>query len=173
MMVNLFKNFVFWYSAGRLANLYPAHFTFNKTILKYSCMKFAINHIQHIGIPVTDIKVSENFYGRLGFVNVMDSSFEYKGGRGVVAMMKRGGMIIELYQLPDSELLEIKSRKDGHVDHIAFDVDDIGQAFMELKDAGFDIIEEDPVFLPFWKNGCRYINVHGPDGERLEFNQVL
>ena len=24
-----------------------------------------------------------------------------------------------------------------------------------------------------WKNGCKYFNVLGPDGERLEFNQIL
>ena len=29
------------------------------------------------------------------------------------------------------------------------------------------------VFLPFWKNGCNYLNITGPDGERLEFNQIL
>ena len=39
--------------------------------------------------------------------------------------------------------------------------------------AGFKVIEEAPVFLPFWKNGCKYFNITGPDGERLEFNQIL
>ena len=27
--------------------------------------------------------------------------------------------------------------------------------------------------LSFWKNGCNYFNITGPDGERLEFNQIL
>lgn len=136
-------------------------------------MNFAINHIQHIGIPVTNIAVSEYFYKKLGFNNVMNSAFDHKGSKGMVAMMQRGTMIIEIYQLPNSELTEIKGRKDGHIDHIAFDVDDIDQAFMELKENDFDIIEDEPVYLPFWKNGCRYFNMHGPDGERLEFNQIL
>lgn len=136
-------------------------------------MNFAINHIQHIGIPVTNIQLSEIFYEKLGFKNVMSSSFDYMGGKGIVAMMQRETMIIELYQLPETELPEIQNRKDGHVDHIAFDVDDIEKAFVELKNAGFSVIENEPVFLPFWKNGCKYFNVHGPDGERLEFNQLL
>ena len=34
-----------------------------------------INNIQHIGIPVTDILVSEGFYKRLGFSNVMQAGF--------------------------------------------------------------------------------------------------
>jgi lactoylglutathione lyase len=52
-------------------------------------------------------------------------------------------------------------------------VSDIDEAFIELKNAGFNVIEEAPVFLPFWKNGCRYFNITGPDEERLEFNQIL
>jgi len=132
-----------------------------------------INHIQHIGLPVTDLRVSEAFYERLGFTNVMASGFDYRGGRGSVAMMKRGGMILELYRMPEAELQEIRNRKDGHIDHIAFDVDSIDDTFAALKGAAFFVVEEEPVFLPFWKNGCKYFNVVGPDGERLEFNQIL
>jgi catechol 2,3-dioxygenase-like lactoylglutathione lyase family enzyme len=136
-------------------------------------MKLKINHIQHIGIPVADIKASEVFYKRLGFKNVMASTFEYNGGKGTVGMMKLNEMIIELYQMPEAELKEIRSRQNGHIDHIAFDVDDIDETFRELKLASFNILEEAPVFLSFWKNGCKYFNITGPDGERLEFNQIL
>jgi lactoylglutathione lyase len=137
-------------------------------------MNLKINHIQHIGIPVTDIKKSEAFYENLGFTNVMTSSFEIESEKGgIVAMMKRETMIIELYQMPESKLSEIKSRKDGHVDHIAFDVDDIDLTFTILKENGFQILEEQPVFLNFWDKGCSYFNILGPDGERLEFNQII
>jgi len=78
-----------------------------------------------------------------------------------------------LYQMPQKELAAIAARKDGHVDHIAFDVSDIETTFAVLKDGGYNIIESTPVFLQFWKNGCKYFNIIGPDGERLEFNQVL
>lgn len=136
-------------------------------------MNIKLNHIQHIGVPVTDIKRSETFYEKLGFKNVMGTNFEYNGGRGTVAMMQLNEMIIELYQMPEAELKEIRERKNGHIDHIAFDVDDIDATFKELKQAAFNILEEAPVFLSFWKNGCRYFNITGPDGERLEFNQIL
>jgi catechol 2,3-dioxygenase-like lactoylglutathione lyase family enzyme len=132
-----------------------------------------LNHIQHIGIPVTDIKISEAFYERLGFKNVMGSSFDYNGGKGTVAMMQLNEMILELYQMPENELKEIRSRKNGHIDHVAFDVDDIDKTFEQIKAAAFSVIEEQPVFLSFWKNGCKYFNITGPDGERLEFNQIL
>lgn len=136
-------------------------------------MNLKLNHIQHVGIPVTDIKISEAFYERLGFTNVMATTFQYNGGTGNVVMMKMNDMIIELYQMPENELQEIKQRKNGHIDHIAFDVDDIDKTFSELKQNNFTVLEEEPVFLSFWKNGCKYFNITGPDGERLEFNQIL
>lgn len=136
-------------------------------------MNFKINQLQHVGIPVTDLNASETFYNTLGFKNVMVSDFDFNGSKGKVAMMQQGDMIIEIYQMPESELAEVRNRKNGHIDHIAFDVADIEEAYDELKLAGFAIIEEAPVFLPFWKNGCKYFNITGPDGERLEFNQIL
>ena len=132
-----------------------------------------INSIQHIGIPVTDVAASEVFYKRLGFENVMQSPFQEEGQAGTCIMMKNKSIIIELYQLPEHKLQEIRERKDGHIDHITFDVDDIDLAFSTLKNDSFRIIEEAPVFLSFWQNGCKYFNILGPDGERLEFNQIL
>ncbi len=89
-------------------------------------------------------------------------------------MMQRDEMIMELYQMPESVLPEIRSRNNGHIDHIAFDVANIDEAYALIKQGGFNIIEAEPVFLrEFWKNGCKYFNITGPDGEKLEFNQVL
>lgn len=137
-------------------------------------MNLKINHIQHIGIPVNDIIISEAFYKKLGFKNIMSSTFEIESEEGgIVAMMERNNMIIELYQMPESKLSEIRDRKNGHIDHIDFDVDDIDITFRKLKENDFQIIEEQPVFLNFWKKGCKYFNILGPNGERLEFNQIL
>lgn len=136
-------------------------------------VSITINHLQHVGIPVTDIVVSEAFYHRLGFTNVMQSVFTMEGESGTCIMMENNSVIIELYQLPEQKLEAIRNRKDGHIDHIAFDVPDIDLAFSTLKKASFHITEEEPVFLSFWKKGCKYFNILGPDGERLEFNQIL
>lgn len=137
-------------------------------------MDLKINHIQHIGIPVSNIEKSIAFYEQFGFKNVMPSTFEIQGEKGgIVAMMERDSMILELYQLPASHLSEITKRKDGHIDHIAFDVDDIDLAFATIKENHFTILEKEPVFLNFWNKGCKYFNVLGPDGERLEFNEII
>ena len=136
-------------------------------------MNLNISKIQHIGIPVTDLDRSEAFYKSLGFENVMANTFQHSGATVRVAMMQQGTVIVEIYQLPAAALESISQRRDGHVDHIAFDSDDVDLAFQTLKAGGYEVLEPAPVFLPFWKNGCKYFNIKGPDGERLEFNQIL
>jgi lactoylglutathione lyase len=132
-----------------------------------------IHKVQHIGIPAHNLEISIPFYERLGFENVMESPFEFDGGYGTCVMMKNHEVIVELYQMPDKQLAEIKQRKNGHVDHFAIDVSDVDVAFDTLKKAGFEILESTPTFLPFWKNGTRFFNVKGPSGETIEFNQIL
>lgn len=136
-------------------------------------MDIQINYLQHVGLPVTDLAVSQAFYKSLGFKNVMSSTFEHNGGTGNVAMMKLGSIIIELYQMPQPELSEVRKRTNGRIDHIAFDVDDIDATYSQLKSAGFTIVEDKPVYLAFWEKGCKYFNILGPGGERLEFCQIL
>jgi catechol 2,3-dioxygenase-like lactoylglutathione lyase family enzyme len=129
--------------------------------------------VQHIGIPVSNLMKSKAFYEKLGFDCVMRSKFPYEDAEGEAVMMQRGPVIMELYQMPEPELSEIRKREDGHIDHIAFDVNDIDAVYDELKQAGFNMIEDSPVFIDFWENGCKYFNVLGPDNERLEFDERL
>lgn len=103
----------------------------------------------------------------------MSSNFIHLNEEGQVLMMQSGEVIVELYQLPKKNLKEINQRQNGSIDHIAFIVEDIHVLFEELKSRDFKIIEDAPVYLPFWKNGCRYFYILRPNGERLEFNQIL
>lgn len=136
-------------------------------------MSISISAIQHVGIPVTNLGISIPFYESLGFSVAMQSTFAHPDGEGQVVMMRSGDVIMELYQFPAPALEEIRSRSHGHIDHIAFDVTDVQAVFQELKSRHFTIQEEAPVFLAFWEKGCMYFNIIGPDGERLEFNQLI
>lgn len=140
---------------------------------KESLLQNNLGGLQHIGIPVSDLDRSVEFYKRFGFKRVLTSKVEEKEGTVKVAMMQHEKLIIELYQLYGEELETLKSRSDGHVDHIAFNVKDIDKAFKEIKAAGFETIEDKPVFLDFWENGCKYFAIRGPGGEKLEFNEIL
>ena len=131
--------------------------------------------IQHLGIPVTDLETSVSFYSRLGFKRILASKVEVpeENDRILVAFMEQRGIVIELYQVTLQARKELITRRDGHVDHIAFDVEDVDKAFTQLKEADFEIIEDKPVLLDFWERGCKYFTVRGPGGEKLEFNQIL
>jgi catechol 2,3-dioxygenase-like lactoylglutathione lyase family enzyme len=130
--------------------------------------------LQHIGLPVTDLERSKAFYARLGFAEAMRTDLPGASEAVQVAMMHHEGLTIELYQLEQDERQEIALRSDGHIDHIALDVMDIEQAYKEICEAGLQILEENaPVFLPFWEHGVRFFTIRGPDGEKVEFNQIL
>lgn len=136
-------------------------------------MQLKLNGLQHIGIPVTDLKRSETFYEKLGFSNVMSADFELEGEKGYVAMMQLGALVIELYQMPPTQLEEVKQRGNGRIDHFAFDVEDVDATYNQLKENGFEPVETVPVRLNFWSRGVRFFFILGPDGERIEFNQIL
>jgi lactoylglutathione lyase len=141
--------------------------------LKPSAAGQTIRGWSHLGIPVTDINESRNFYARFGFVDIMSAEIPQTGCAIKCSMMQKDGFTIELYQLCGDALKEISKRKDGRIDHIALDVADINAAYDELKKAGFVIFEDAPVYLAFWEKGIKYFNIRGPCGEKLEFCQIL
>ena len=130
--------------------------------------------LQHIGLPVTNLERSKAFYAQLGFVEAMRTDLPRASEAVQVAMMQHAGLTIELYQLEQEECQEIAKRTDGHIDHLALDVRDVDQAWVEIRAAGLEVLEKDaPVFLPFWDHGVKFFTIRGPDGEKVEFNQIL
>ncbi len=128
----------------------------------------------HLGIPVTDIVRSQQFYENLGFEPVMQCHIggEKEEERIYITMMQLRSFIIELYQLLPNDLPGIRERKDGHIDHLALDVDDVEAAQREAHTEGCVFATEKTEDLPIWEKGCRYFIIRGPDGERVEFNQI-
>lgn len=133
-----------------------------------------IKGVQHLGIPVSDIEKSKKWYNDiLGFQLIYETKIPGDAGNIHVAFIKLHDFVIEMYQLSGKELEEIKSRGQGHIDHIAFDVDNIEAVFEKLNEAGIQTIEGTPRFLPFWENGVKFLTILGPDDEKIEFNQRL
>jgi catechol 2,3-dioxygenase-like lactoylglutathione lyase family enzyme len=130
--------------------------------------------VQHLGLPVTDLERSRAFYLNLGFTETMRTDLPGQDETIRVAMLQKDDLTIELYQLAGEERQEIATRQDGHIDHIAMNVLDIEKAYTEITAAGFEILEENaPEFLPFWTHGVKFFTIRGPDGEKIEFNQIL
>jgi catechol 2,3-dioxygenase-like lactoylglutathione lyase family enzyme len=130
--------------------------------------------MQHLGLPVTNIDRSKAFYLAFGFTEVMQADLPGAPEAIHVSMLRKNDLTLELYQLSGEERRDIAGRRDGHIDHIALNVIDIEQAYAEIRAAGLEVVEaEAPLFLPFWSHGVRYFTVRGPDGEKVEFNQIL
>jgi catechol 2,3-dioxygenase-like lactoylglutathione lyase family enzyme len=130
--------------------------------------------LQHLGIPVTDLERSKAFYAQFGFTETMHKEISTQPEVIPVVMIRQGDFTIELYQLGGEERQAIAKRSDGHIDHLALNVTDIVQAYAEITAAGLEVLEDNaPVYLPFWEHGVKYFTVRGPDGEKIEFNQIL
>jgi catechol 2,3-dioxygenase-like lactoylglutathione lyase family enzyme len=137
-------------------------------------LKGNLQGVQHLGLPVTDLERSKAFYLNLGFTQTMRTDLPGQDEAIQVAMLQKDDLTIELYQLASQERQEIAARPDGHIDHIALNVLDIDKAYTEIRTAGLEIVEENaPVFLPFWAHGVKFFTIRGPDGEKIEFNQIL
>lgn len=121
-----------------------------------------IKGLQHIGIPTNDMDKTVEFYKKLGF----EIAYETKNGDVRVVFLKQGSLVIEAYENGQALL------RDGAIDHIAFDVADIEEAYQFITGLGIKILTE-ITFLPFWENGVKFFNAEGPNMERLEFAQYL
>jgi len=122
--------------------------------------------IQHIGIPTKDLDATTEFYESLGFKTL----FEAKSPEGKVGcrFLGLGTMVIETYISPDAK------GTPGAVDHITLDTTDVEAVYKEVKESGRYTIDEDKVtFLPFWEKGCKFFKIIGPNGEIVEFCEII
>ena len=130
--------------------------------------------IQHLGIFVTEINRSRAFYEQLGFTEKLDYEIPTEPEPVKLLFLELNGLTLELVEQGGEMQKQIAAREDGHIDHVALNVKDIDKAYADLTAADFKVLEKDaPVFLPLWENGTKYFTVHGPDGEKVEFSQIL
>ena len=137
-------------------------------------LKDNLEGIQHLAFFVTDIERSKDFYKQFGFKKKLVDEVAADPEPVKLAFIELNGFTLELVELPGDMKKQVGTREDGNVDHVALNVKDIDSAYAELTAAGFEALEEDaPVFLPLWENGTKYFTIRGPDGEKVEFSQIL
>lgn len=120
-----------------------------------------ITGIQHVGVPTDDIQKSILFYKRLGFGIVCQTINEQDGTS--VVFLQLGNLIMEVYENKQA------SMKSGAIDHIALNVTDIGAVFSKIKELGYEMLDDNIRFLPFWEYGVRFFTIIGPNKEKIEF----
>lgn len=59
--------------------------------------------------------------------------------------------------------------KSGAIDHIALNVTDIDAVFSKIKELGYEMLDDNIRFLPFWEYGVRFFTIIGPNKEKIEF----
>lgn len=131
-----------------------------------------VKSLQHIGILVPDVEKAAKWYiEQSGFKK--KAEFMASGSRVIFVTSEESGVMCELIQRPDgsAEAEEIK-KNGGHVDHIAYEVDDIEKEFVEAKRCQLDIIEGIVQVPEFWENGFEYFLVHTSTGEKVEYCRV-
>ena len=126
-------------------------------------MKEYLNGIQHIGLPTQDMDKTIAFYEGLGFEVAYKTVLD--GDR--VTFLKLANLVLETYEVPAAAMA------DGAIDHVAIEVSDIDACFAEAKKAGYQMLETEVQYLPFWANGVKFFNIVGPNHEKIEFSQML
>ena len=104
-----------------------------------------MNKIEHIGIAVKDLEVSNKLFASLfGTAHYKE---EEVGSEGVkTSFFKSGPNKIELLQATnaDSHIAKFIDKKGEGVNHIAFAVVDIKAEIIRLKAAGFVVLNDHP-----------------------------
>jgi methylmalonyl-CoA/ethylmalonyl-CoA epimerase len=101
--------------------------------------------IEHIGIAVKDLEVSNKIFASLfGVVHYKEEEVASEGVK--TSFFKSGPNKIELLQAtnPESPIAKFIDKKGEGVHHIAFAVADIKAEIERLKTAGFVVLNETP-----------------------------
>lgn len=118
-----------------------------------------VTGIQHLGIPTRNIRATMDFYRDLGFETIWEN--------GEVAFMQLGTLVIETY------LAEETAQRNGAIDHVALNVNDIEAAWRDAQACGYETQDTEINFLPFFERGVKFFTIIGPNREKVEFNQFL
>lgn len=101
--------------------------------------------IEHIGIAVKDIEISNNIYEKLlGVASYKQEEVESEGVK--TSFFQVGPNKIELLEAikTDSPIAKFIEKRGEGIHHIAFDVEDILLEMERLKHEGFVLLNEKP-----------------------------
>ncbi|MBT1175535.1 VOC family protein [Bifidobacterium sp. LC6] len=120
---------------------------------------------QHSGMPTEHLDETIEFYTKvLGF----ELLGVFPNGENRCAFLKYGHLTIETWEGDPAPGIA------GAINHWAFDTPDIEAAWANAQELGLTCRETEIQSIPtFWEHGIRYFNVFGPNGETIEFCQIV
>ena len=104
-----------------------------------------LKKIEHIGIAVKDLEVSNRLYAKL--LGTKHYKTEFIDSESVkTSFFKVGENKIELLQAtnPESAIAKFINKKGEGVHHVAFEVENIEAEIKRLIDEGFELIDDTP-----------------------------
>ena len=117
--------------------------------------------LDHVGLTVTDMARTLDFYQRLGLTLLRTSGPKADGEQS--AVMQVGHQELNVFSHP--ELVSSGSRRSVGMDHFCITVDaaSIDDVLKDLRQAGIDIVKG-----PETRRDGAAVFVHDPDGVRVE-----
>jgi len=119
--------------------------------------------LDHIGIPTDDVEGSKKFYEMLGF----EKCAEFALGPRPFNFYRAGNLVVEF--VPADSI----PRTEGAVGHFAVGIKGIEEMYAFCQEKGIQILNDRIMELPFWENGQKCFNILGPNGEKIEFVELL
>lgn len=121
------------------------------------------SHFTYVGIRVTDLQRSIDFYTKiLGMTVSGRGKVEVTKGETVGLQSEKDGFLLELNYYERSSPYNTKYSVGEGLDHLAFKVDDLDKALEEARKAGH------PTILEMKADGSRWVYIEDPDGIWIE-----
>jgi lactoylglutathione lyase len=121
----------------------------------------------HVGIYIRDIERSKKFYmDILGFSVLYECTHENSGSK--LCFLNNKGCVVELVQFAIFE-----GRRDGIIDHLTIEVEDIKKAKAYLESCGIVMESDIQLDSQLGENGMYFVMFRGPDGEHLQISQTF
>lgn len=117
--------------------------------------------LDHVGLNVTDMDRTLDFYRRLGLTILRTSGPGADGGRA--AVLQVGGQELNVFSRPDA--LAPQAESATGMDHfcLAVEAASIDEVLAHLREAGIDVARG-----PVKRRDGTALFVHDPDGVRVE-----
>jgi len=124
----------------------------------------SVKKIEHVGIRVTALEDSIEFYVRVIGLKHLHTVGEVGEALRLAFLTFPGqeSVELELIYVREGEALP----REGRVHHIAFTVASIEEEYARISRLGLSGLDPEIRSLP---NGSRFFFFNGPDGERVEF----
>lgn len=126
----------------------------------------------HLALKALSLEHTEEFYGKLGFCKTGEGYLLAPDGKIRVAFLEHQGYVLEIIETDKGGSLEEK-KQGGRIDHFALEVSDVREALYQAQKAKLPLLNHVIQELPLMEQGVKYFFVQGPDGERIEFVEIV